>query len=1062
MESSNMTASRSSHALRGAALVATALPLFLTASCNGGSGGGGMIGSVGAELTKPDGSTFFNEKNSGGNGSTLKLLDVSWGRLVDVHDIDASTGDPDPTPLFRDFVINETVQSDGQTFLLETNPVTQKTRLVILREDTEDPLDDFSLLLKQAGSDLSPIQPKSDAVGTLPPFSFIARNAALVLRFDDLLDDGAAAQLTLPNDVTVLTGYAPNLPYQNKRVIFDPNFGGLQEGGKFHSTRVIVDLTVSEAEAASMPVPTGLNSLGLPASLTTTQSPNVSLRIPTKGEFSKLTNLSNAGLSTTGNGPIDFGSETLDVVRAMRAGNPEDENNGFLLDLNAPELLSGWPITVTSAGDDPAGSTGFDFLLDITFTSNCRAQPQTGNIIELPGLFVEVTAPGLPPDAQGVVAGLKVRSLLDNAIPGTNLLGTALFKRTYDGGLLPDSLQACWLSFTPTPGVFPATAINPNSAVLLRFSEPMDPLTVTSFDSFRVQTTDDVNVEPSQIVVGDVNPSPDLKEFTFTPLLPFNHTLGSPEGYFVHLLQDGGITDLAGNAPPELPDNIAFSLDPNAATALSGGITLSFDELDELKHPELENPPATILWTNWRGQFLYDIERQLYKPRSVVRSSAIADRSQAVPGLMIPFGPGVQTPLAPLGSKLMSVWRYCDVGFSGEDETNYNVDVEGLSWSPVGGQAVSDFYPKFEMRLSHSHYLPDEALDANLLPDFPASGLSTDSYVKNVLVDPVSPQKVVHPAGLGYVLNPVDVFLTPTGTAMMPYPFNRLTDPDEDIYYTWRDTAIQAKAGPMGAGMDLQIMEDAGLGVDAGSLALQNQVPSIGLPLLMEFRTYPSVEGVGLNSFDISLAINTSRLPAFRIFSTGGTNTLGTVVTKDPDLEEKPDGGFNPSSMPTPGAKTPPNDNSFYIGQMDLITRISRLHSVWFDTGQGGSVTDFLDPVVQPSPEEQPTGTQLVFAFRGATAIANLSSGVGTGYAFRAEYLDPYGDVRNAIGATITFMGLSTDVTYFPSGDKTWKSDIDQLDTARYFQVRATFVGNTTTLLSPEFSGLGVAWQINN
>jgi hypothetical protein len=249
----------------------------------------------------------------------------------------------------------------------------------------------------------------------------------------------------------------------------------------------------------------------------------------------------------------------------------------------------------------------------------------------------------------------------------------------------------------------------------------------------------------------------------------------------------------------------------------------------------------------------------------------------------------------------------------------------------------------------------------------------------------------------------------------------------------------------------------------SGQLTIANQVPSLALPLLMEFRTYPAEEGIGLNAFDISLAINTSRLPAFRVFSTGGLDVTGTVKTKDPDLETAPSGGFNPSSTPTPGAKTPPDDNSFYIGQMDLITRISRLHSVWFDTAQSGALTDFLDPVVQPTPEQQPNGTSLVLAYRGASGITGEAVALGKAYAYRAEYIDAYGDVRKDKTPGIPeFIGSSADVTYLPAGDKTWKDDIDMLDKARYFQVRVTFIGNTTTLLNPVFSGLGVAWSVNN
>jgi hypothetical protein len=617
--------------------------------------------------------------------------------------------------------------------------------------------------------------------------------------------------------------------------------------------------------------------------------------------------------------------------------------------------------------------------------------------------------------------------------------------------------------------VAPATSIQPNSQVVLRFSEPMDPASVSPFSSFRVQTKTDPT--PYEVIVGEVSSTGDLKEFTYTPVLPFRHENGAVEQYFVALTGgETGITDLAGNPPVGLPSSIEFTLNSAAPTVSNGGIALGFDSLDEVDYTTLGEDE----WREWRGQFLYDSERDLYKARPLVRTSAVADRTQVVPGNMNPFAPGVQTPLSPLGSKLMTLWRYCDVGYSSTDEGNFNMDIEGLSWSPVGAQIVSDFYPEFEIRLSHSHYLPDEALDGGGLPMYQNSGLVPSSYNANILVDPVSPQKIVHPRHKGYVLNPVDLFKASTGTFMMPYPLNRSTPPAEDVYYTWRDTAIQKEAGPNGTGIDLHIMEVLGLipapvappppggpsPFEKGMLAMANQVPSFGLPLLMEFRTYPAEEGIGLNAFDISLAINTSRVPAFRIFSTGGLNSSGVVVPKDPDLEDVPTGGFNPSAG---GASTWPDDSSFYIGQMDVITRISRMHSIWFDT-LTTSDPQFEDPVVEPAPEDQPGGTQLILAYRGASLIEGKGIQFGLGYAFRADYIDPYGEVRDFKTSTnpdvITFVGDLPGVQYFPAADKTWKSDISQLNDATYFQMRVTFVGNTATLLTPEFSGVGVAWTI--
>ena len=101
------------------------------------------------------------------------------------------------------------------------------------------------------------------------------------------------------------------------RHLFDPNHGAIV-ADEFHSTRVFIDLTISETEASSMPVPQPVNTVGLSASLTTTTDPSVSVRIPTQtdfgsGQFELLRALSGVALHPEENGPIDNGIATRAV-----------------------------------------------------------------------------------------------------------------------------------------------------------------------------------------------------------------------------------------------------------------------------------------------------------------------------------------------------------------------------------------------------------------------------------------------------------------------------------------------------------------------------------------------------------------------------------------------------------------------------------------------------------------------------------------------------------------------------------------------------------------------------
>ncbi len=1001
-------------------------------ACGGGGGGGGPQGNVGVEVEKPGGGFFFVDAAQGGRATRLHLVEMSWARLVDVHDVDED-GRPSVQPVFRDFAVNESILSDGANYTLSTNPITQETRLIIHRphHGEDDGSGTFLSLLRDASQALAPVIPKHDDGSASEPFSFVARNSVLVLRFDDVLSDGHQQLVELSESVDLLTGYPPTVPFAS-RILFDPNHGALVSNA-FHSTRLLIDLTVSEAEAVAAPVPLELNSLGLPPSLTTTAQPNISLRLPTRtdpasGQFTILHGLSGVPLSTQGNGPVDLLSPTLDVVRAFRAGNRTDANNGFQVDLNEPSIAGAWPATIELPRADAAGIEGFDFIVDLRFTTPCRSAPEVGDISSVGALFLEVSAPGSFPNSSGVVNGLRVRSLRDAPIADPQqLLGSGLYLSTYDAA--KPVATGCWVSFAPQPEIRPQTHVAPDGEASIRFTEPMDPASISPFESLvLVRGGPETAPAADSVVVARIRASDDLKEFTFSPLLPLAHE-GQEELYHFEF---GAITDLAGNPLPDTPTDITFSIDPGAEQHINGSVVLRFGSDDEVE-------PLGV--RDLRGQFFYDLDLGKIRPRPPNFQGVAADRGNPVPSIMIPFPSGVQTPLAPLGSKLQTVWRYADLGWAVRDETKYNLDVVGLSWAPIGDQVINDFYENFEIRLSHSRFLPDECIDRNsLLPRNGQSGLrgSPSFYTENILFDPLATPRVVHPRSLGYVINPSDLYRGVSGNVYLPYPLNR--GPGPILSYTWRDTAVLAKGGPNGDGIPMCIEVGTPLFLEPirGAVAPSGQVPSFGLPLLMEYRCYPSDSGVGLNSLDVSLAVNSSAQPNFRAYSTGGINRLGNPVRKDPDLELVPSGGFNPNSNP-PGRRTQFDaDNTFYIGQLDYVPRVSRVHTMWFDSLDPSP--DYSDPLSEPSTDNQPLGTQVLLDFRGAASFSLDAM------PFDASLLNPYGDLT---AGTVTFH----------NNVKTWTSDIDVIDGARYVQLRISFLSNIDTGLSPELSAVGIAYS---
>ena len=405
----------------------------------------------------------------------------------------------------------------------------------------------------------------------------------------------------------------------------------------------------------------------------------------------------------------------------------------------------------------------------------------------------------------------------------------------------------------------------------------------------------------------------------------------------------------------------------------------------------------------------------------------------------------MSTPLQPLGAKLHQVWRYADVGMSLTDATQFNVDVEGLAWAPVEGEIAAEHFEEFQISLAHSEYLPDEYIDpASLFPKFPNSGLNR-TYALNLLDPEQDPLTVVHERQRGYTLAPRDIYTSSTGTPLAPYPLNRGIPVAEHRTYTWRDTGLRARGAPTGRGVELwnncQVFR-----IGTCGLMSAERVESIGLPLLMEFRCYPDAGATGMNRFDVSLAANSSARPNFRAFSAGGVDSGGQEHLVDPDNEDLANGGWDQDGNPTYG-----RDNIFYLGAMDLVTRVSRSISLWFDTRTTGSETHFDAPLVSPMGGSQPEGTQILLAYRGATGIES-SARIATEDATK---LDLYGDFYAT--PSINRDWPNQGVTFL--GDDAWHDDISDLDGARYYQVRITFLSNIETAETPALSALGVAWS---
>jgi len=1044
---------------------------LLVSACGGGSApgleGGSQAGSGFVEggriLAKPDGSGSFHvDDNYAGRADEFRIVEMTYGRLVSVRDHDDSDpATPIETEQYRDYVIGQGITSDGIDYRVETNPVTQETTLTVLaKNDPLDSNDEFDRLLARAASSTNAVFGRS--LKDLPPYPLIARNGALLVRFSDALDHASIDS----NSVQLLVGNPPIQPYA-ARILPDPNHGALVTIGgipQFRSTRVILDLTVSPLESTASEPPLTTNTLGLPASPLASSQANVLLKIPGRehfasGQFGRLENLARHGISVSDafNGPVDVSSPTLDVVRAMRSGGLDDANNGFLVDLRPPEVVGEQTLRVVSAVPDPsAGTDGrHDFIVSLVYDSiPCALRARKDDILRTPGGFFAVVADSLLP-MNGSVSGVRVQSLQPAGNAVASLVGPGSILSTFDS--IDKDPPECFVTFVPLPELPPTAGVEPTANLRVRFSEPMDPSSITAFDTFMV-TSKPVDPLPSDVVVGRVLESADLQTFTFSPVLPFPHDEGTSELYTFDMNQGSRVAvDLAGNPLGSTLPQVSFRLRTVAESNSTASHVLRFHRQDEDGVTLVEDGPeeSTFSTPEVRGQFLYDLDKGVIRPRAVSRFLSVADRTQPVPSLMNPSPANVQTPLSPLGSRLMTLWRYVDFNYALNDESLYNIDVEGIAWAPKDGKVVSDAYEKFQISLAHSNRMPDEQLGGiTNLPLFPNSGLMRGEWdslgaLGNLLDDPLNaPMKVVYEKQGGYIVSPADLFTAGSGTKLLPFPLNEDVPPGDFVFYTWRDTAILATGAPEGTGVNPGILATAGLinlsevGADYGPGA----VPSIGLPLLMDFRCYPSNTGVALNAFDTSLAVNSSGQPNFRLFATGGININQEEVTKDPDTVPRPTGGFNPFNN---GTTTKGFDNSFYLGALDVVVRVSRVVTTWIDSG---GQADWVDPVLEPSVDEQPGGTAISMDFRGASSLGEELLNA----AKVAAYYDAYGNARS----TARFGRGANAVQFYPNkNDSGWVADIDLVDGARYAQVRLTFVGNAVSSVIPELSALAIAYE---
>lgn len=1014
---------------------------------------------------------FIDDTHRGGQAESFQLRSVAYGRLVELWGKTKAGGD---VRVAQEFVIGESYTGDGSTVQLVSQPVLGVQRLMIDEavDDSTGGRERFLGLAEAAALTATPVlDAGADGSGTL---TVIPRNAAIVMQFNDLVDEDSLSEL----GAMLKVGSPSVVPHEARLVAHDLIGGFDAVTGNFHPTRVIVDFTVSSLEAARTNSTQTINSTGLPAGQVAGE-PDAVLVLPTVPIIGVTRPLKSSGGASLaqGSGSVDFASSSKDLVRMFSVAPSSSAFNGFLGDNEAPRLVAEAEVQITAAPQQDPVMLDVFVLPRVQFTSfGCAGPAQVGDIITQPGLVAEVIADGGAATAAGL-DNVMVRLLsFPSTFSGpeqweTDGVGVAFYSAPYD--LMMDDLRiACLLGVTPTPigGLqAPTRGVSPDAFFDLRFNEPIGDNGENQLESVLISRTPIAPEGPFDgrdvaLSVGmPIGMSPLTGGYLVRPEVPLAHEAGASEVYYLTpRLGASAVRDLAGNVLLESPGPIAFSMDESAASVSSGSVLFGFNSANELG-----TPGSAIA-----GQISSDFGMSLTRPRPVVRFQGNVDNSQPILQQQTPFTQGVRTPFTPFGARLHAVWRYADMGFGLTDPVTANIDVEGLYWAPSNNTLLADSFSGFEIKLSHARFAPDEVLDPNsLFPRFSNSGLRP-LFATNVLPDEV--QEVVHPRQLGYTFTPGDLIMTSTGETLAPFPLNRVAG-EPTRTFTWRDTRIRTRTGIGSNGVEPEAYLEA-LGVPIPTIPFfrTGEVQTIGLPLLMDMSTFPDPTAQGLNGWVLNLAVNSSARPYFRAFSAGGVDVNGNSVLVDPDAETAANGGFSPGSTP-PGQQTFGRDNSVLLGAADFVIRRSLAHTLWVDTGSVAASRQFSSPVASTS-LGSPLGTSVTVDVRGATEIEYLNSGSAesdndsdnNGVADLIEdagLLDLYGDFYNEVdgfGLQHSIARENPGVTFvtstaFPNGSD-WRDIVSSIDGARYVQLRLSFESDIEQGATASVDALGIAW----
>ena len=891
----------------------------------GCSGGGGIPG------------------NTVGTGSQFTLVKVEYGRFVDLFD---SAGQPSGVG-----VINPTVVSDPVKFKVSKNPITGHDELKVLQHALGS--SGFDQALAEASANL-PITANKGPTDTLG-FSLVPRNATVVLSFSKKVNPATVDR----NTIKFFVGDPPVLPFTVGILAVDPK----------DASRVFANPAIFDPESVALGLTN--NPTGFPPSANNTNATlKIDLPIAIKADIGQNQIL----LDEEGKALAPFDNQqdpaTKDLVRLFRTGGSFDPNGGFLPDADPPKILGAQPITISSAAPSQ-GKVKVDFTFDI---AACGTLPLQAGDALVQGQNFGIVFQSL---------GGPTPSVLVDVLAGSFAAGPAAYKTVFNE-IAHASLLPCFVTVAPTPTVGSTfTGVNKDATFQVEFSEPINTATILPFRTYAITNQDngsftDISLAATaggprwnNFVVGDINRTADQKSFQFVPILSLN----TSKVYNLHVVKGkNGVKDLAGNPLNLTADFVITNMTMTPAGTTTEARVFRFLAANLNEDADPQNTPESNAAGQGLGQGSFLVDPVDQTPIGITGRSAtpyrrVVDDTQTFVKLMNVTQGGLQTPLVPLGARMMTLYRYHDI-FGGQiptgetgptgpsiiDKDAWHVAVKGWNWSPFGGNVFPDSFGRFRGLLGHSLYAPIAQID-NLNTTGPWQNTGFNSASGKNTFDQQTFELANFTGGTGintgmigmglanlktvfdgaYQLLPSNSFKLGLHT-FMPYP-------DFTTSFTYRDlTLVEPATLGTGAANNNVGLPYVGGGSSSGEFAdstefnkaqlTPNQVyrlytgtpsrslPSIALPLLTEFRCYNFLEtGVlpqGTNGFATSFMFNTNQTgnpnppatmdikPASRCFSQGYKDlNTGLFTFIYPDTETVPRGGYCPINCPPTGTSPP-------------------------------------------------------------------------------------------------------------------------------------------------------------